>query len=76
MKATEYFEKQVLFKRPYIKLEWCEKALIAPIKKEIQQDGRIRQWIFIEEYQKFLRVVTLEDGNTIHNAFFDRNFNK
>ena len=23
---------------------------------------------------RYLRVVTLEDGETIHNAFFDRNF--
>jgi len=76
LKTTEYFEKQVIFKRPYIKLEWCEKALTAPIKMEIQPDGRIRQWIFIEEHQKYLRVVTLEDGTTIHNAFFDRNFNE
>ena len=23
---------------------------------------------------KYLRIVTLEDGETIHNAFFDRSF--
>jgi hypothetical protein len=23
---------------------------------------------------RYLRVVTLEDGETVHNAFFDRNF--
>jgi hypothetical protein len=27
-----------------------------------------------KERPRFLRVVTLEDGETVHNAFFDRNF--
>src|SRR5262249_47277271 len=27
-----------------------------------------------ESRPRFLRVVTLEDGETVHNAFFDRNF--
>jgi hypothetical protein len=27
-----------------------------------------------EARTRFLRVVTLEDGETLHNAFFDRNF--
>ena len=40
----------------------------------MQDDGRIRYWIYIGEYKKYLRVVFLEDGETIHNAFFDRNF--
>ena len=74
MKTTRYFEEQVLRKRPYLKREWCELALKNPVRKEIQPDGRIRHWIFIEELNKYLRVVTLEDGETIMNAFPDRNF--
>jgi hypothetical protein len=27
-----------------------------------------------EARPRFLRIVTLEDAETIHNAFFDRNF--
>ncbi len=45
-----------------------------PIKTEFQTDGRIRKWKFIEETGKYLRVIILEDGETVHNAFFDRNF--
>ncbi len=46
-----------------------------PIKKEVQPDGRIRFWGKAEELEgKYLRVVTLEDGFTIHNAFIDRGF--
>jgi hypothetical protein len=31
-------------------------------------------WVFVEELGKDLRVVTLEDDETVHNAFPDRNF--
>lgn len=74
MKTTRYFEEQVLRKRPYVKRAWCEDALQKPIKREIQPNGRIRHWIFVKDLEKYVRVVTLEDGETVHNAFFDRNF--
>lgn len=45
-----------------------------PFKTEVQSDGRIRKWQYIEEVGKYLRVILLEDGETVHNAFFDRNF--
>ena len=77
-KTTRYFEEQVLRKRPYIKREWCYAVLAASLRREVQSDGRIRFWGRIvqgnETRSRFLRVVTLEDGETIHNAFFDRNF--
>ena len=72
--TTAYFRDDVLVKRPYIRLEWCQLALLSPIRREIQDDGRIRHWIFVPELNKYLRVVTLEDGVTLHNAFPDRRF--
>lgn len=42
----------------------------------MQQTGRIRPWGFVEEIGKYLRVVTLADGETIHNAMPDRNFTR
>jgi hypothetical protein len=36
-------------------------------KTEIQTDGRIRKWAKIQEVDKYLRVILLEDGETIHN---------
>ncbi len=74
MKTTRYFEEQVLRKRPYIRREWCELALADPARREKQPDGRVRYWVFVEELGKHLRVVTLEDGATVHNAFPDRDF--
>jgi hypothetical protein len=74
MKTTRYFEEQVLRKRPYIRREWCELVLQRPARREAQPDGRVRYWAFIEGLGKYLRVVTLEDGETILNAFPDRDY--
>lgn len=46
------------------------------LKVEKQEENRYRFWAQIEELEgRFLRVVTLEDKLTIHNAFPDRRFN-
>jgi hypothetical protein len=77
MKTTRYFEEQVLRKRPYIERAWCAQVLAAPIRREVQLDGRIRYWgavITGDRKRRILRVVTLKDGETVHNAFFDRDF--
>ncbi len=75
MKTTAYFLEQVLRKRPYILPEWCLEVIANPVQQEIQSDGRIRFWGYIKELDgKALRVVTLEDGETIHNAFPDSGF--
>jgi hypothetical protein len=74
MKQTEYFRRRVLQQRPYVKLEWCEQAVENPDFTERQADGRIRHWRYVKELGKYLRVITLEDGETLHNAFPDRSF--
>ena len=75
MPVTDYFKNEVLAKRTYIRPEWCEAAISNPARKEVQpEDGRIRHWIFVPELDRYLRVVTLEDGVTVHNAFPDRRF--
>jgi hypothetical protein len=72
---TDYFRDNVLVKRPYIKRDWCEAAVRDPIRKEVQaDDGRIRHWMWVDALGRYLRVVTLADGRTIHNAFPDRRF--
>jgi hypothetical protein len=74
MRTTRYFEEQVLRKRPYLRLEWIEAVLQAPARRQEQSDGRIRHWGYIAQLGRWLRVVTLEDGETVHNAFPDRDF--
>jgi hypothetical protein len=58
-----------------IRDEWIERVINTPAKETVQKDGRIRRWAPIEELEnRYLRVVLLPDGETIHNAFFDRSF--
>jgi hypothetical protein len=75
MKTTKYFD--YTRKRPdraKIKNEWIKMVIEKPEKSEIQADGRIRKWAKIQEMDMYLRVILLEDGETVHNAFFDRSF--
>ena len=77
MKFTNYFKHtQLREDRKIIKLEWIEFVFHNPEKEEIQLDGRIRKWAKITEVDKYLRIIILEDNETIHNAFFDRSFKK
>jgi hypothetical protein len=72
---TEYFEKQVLRKRPYLRKEWCIRVIENPMRVERQENNRFRFWGTVEELKgAIVRVVTLEDKTTIHNAFPDRRF--
>ena len=74
-KFTDYFEKEVLRKRTYLKKEWCIQVLKSPLRVEKQEDNRFRFWGVIEELEgTILRVITLDDKITIHNAFPDRRF--
>lgn len=78
MKTTRYFDEQVRRKRPYIDPAWCAAVIAAPLRREIQADGRIRHFGRIVDprdgRERILRMVTLDDGVTVHNAFFDRGF--
>jgi len=49
-------------------------VLSHPVRTEVQGNGRIRRWGLVAELGKYLRVVTESDGETVHNAFLDRNF--
>ena len=76
MKTTQYFQytRQRPDRAP-IRDEWIERVVQNPLREEIQSDGRIRRWARIAEMEnRVLRVILLEDGETVHNAFFDRNF--
>lgn len=55
--------------------EWCIRVLENPIRWEPQEGNRDRFWAEVAGLEgRFLRVVTLEDRVTIHNAFPDRGF--
>ncbi len=75
VKCTQYFlATRERPDRAVIDLQWIELVIENPMREEVQNDGRIRRWSYITEVEKYLRVVLLDDGETIHNAFFDRSF--
>ena len=76
MKFTEYFHyTHTRPDRRGIKFEWIEDVVNNPEHEIVQNDGRIRRWKRIPEAGgKYLRVILLDDGETVHNAFFDRIF--
>jgi hypothetical protein len=76
LKYTQYF--LVTRQRPDrigIREEWIQRVIQQPESEVVQEDGRIRRWAKITEADnRYLRVVLLADGETVHNAFFDRRF--
>jgi hypothetical protein len=76
VKFTNYFvEIRKRADRVAIRDEWIERAINSPVKEAVQADGRIRRWTQVPEMEgRYLRVVLLSDGETLHNAFFDRSF--
>ena len=76
MKFTNYF--RFVRSRPdrtVIQDDWIERAVRNPIRERVRADGRIRRWVQVAEMEnRFLRVILLEDGETVHNAFCDRRF--
>ena len=76
MKTTQYFiYTRQRPDRSIIKDEWIEYVIKNPLREERQSDGRIRRWARIAEMgNRALRVILLDDGETVHNTFFDRDF--
>jgi len=72
---TRYFEQEVIRKRPYLKRRWCIHVIENAVRSEPQENNRYRFWAPVPELEdRYLRVVTLEDRVTVHNAFPDRSF--
>lgn len=77
MKTTKYFDyTRQRPDREIIKDEWIRQTIEFPIETARQADGRIRKWSYIQEADKYLRVILMDDGETVHNAFFDRSFKR
>lgn len=73
---TRYYEYQVILKadRGWIVSDEVIRALAHPIRTQVQADGRIRYWAYISRLKAYIRIVTLADGETVHNVFKDRGF--
>ena len=72
---TAYFRDVVCEKHPGIETAWILRVMEAPLEQRRQNDGRYVLWGLVPEAgNRALRVITLEDRETVHNAFFDRGF--
>lgn len=73
---TTYFAFNVMERpdRRTIDIEDIRQALAQPARTLRQADGRLRFWYHVRARGKWLRVVTEPDGETVHNAFWDRRF--
>jgi len=72
---TSYFENQVMRKRAYLTKDMCIRVVRSSVRVELQENDRYRFWGKVDELGgRFLRVITLFDKLTIHNAFLDRRF--
>jgi hypothetical protein len=66
-------QRLIFARTPYISDELCLYVLDTPDEVSIQPDGRVRHWRRIRALgNRVLRVVTLADRITVHNAFLDR----
>ncbi|MGH8117666.1 MAG: hypothetical protein ACREPJ_10255, partial [Rhodanobacteraceae bacterium] len=76
MKTTRYFQAtRMRPDRAWILDEWIARTIANPERRFVQADGRMRCWARVPEADgRYLRVVLLSDGQTVHNAFFDRSF--
>lgn len=75
LRHTQYFlHTRQRPDRAAIRDEWILRAISQPVHSAVQSDGRIRRWAWIAEERKYLRVILLADGLTVHNVFFDRSF--
>jgi len=71
---TRYFAFDVLPRRPYLDALEILRVIRNPGRRVVQADGRIRLFGFSERLGRYLRVVLLSDGETVHNAFADEEF--
>lgn len=76
MKTTRYFDLQVSVNRPEITVEMCEYVVTHAEESRQQSNGYFQMWAFIKSADRYLRVITTEDKSALHNAFFDRTYER
>ncbi len=71
--GDSYFRDVVRHKHPGLEEAWILLVLAQPLEARRQPDGRHALWGMVPEVEnRTLRVMTLEDRETVPNAFFER----
>jgi cobalt/nickel transport system ATP-binding protein len=70
----EMRDGKILFDEEDMHIPITTDILMALCHTNISSNGRIKKWAKIPAEDKYLGVILLEDGETVHNAFLDRSF--
>ena len=77
LKTTAYFDNFVSQKNSEVHRAWISSVLSSPVQVERWPNNRISCWgNILGAENRVLKAIILEDSETVHNAFFDRNFYK
>ena len=57
-----------------ISLDQATYVVNNPVRAQVQDDGRIRYWAYLDEFGHYVRVVVEPDGEVILTAFPDGDF--
>lgn len=63
-------------RHPLVTREVAKQIANSPEHEIVQDDGRVRRWGYSETLDKYIRVILLPDGETILNAFPDRDYER
>ncbi|PSQ91716.1 MAG: hypothetical protein BRD52_07245 [Bacteroidetes bacterium SW_4_67_19] len=74
MKLTDYAKKSI--EEHGVTVDQVEEALNNEVARQVQEDGRIRVWGWVDDLGFYVRVILLSDGETLPNAFRDSNFTR
>lgn len=74
VKITDHGERRL--RRRDITEAMCRAVIRQPIEIEEQENGYFKFWGYVEPEERYLRVVTLPDRETIETAHWDRNYKK
>jgi len=75
VKFHPYFDRS-RGRHPLVTRAIAERIANSPEHEVVQDDGRIRRWGYSETLDKYIRVILLPDGETILNAFPDRDYER
>jgi len=78
IETTDYFRRSVMEDpdRADITVEMCEGIVSAAEYTNQQDNGLWQIWGYVPEVDRYIRVITSADRETLINAFKDRNFTR
>jgi hypothetical protein len=71
---THHFAFDVLARRRYLDPLDIARIIGSPLRRKVGANGRIQLWGFSAAANDYLKIVLLEDGETVHTAYKDRDF--